>query len=50
LAHPELLEWMQRGKVFLHPSSYEGFGIVCIEALCSGAEVISFVKTYEQKH
>jgi glycosyltransferase involved in cell wall biosynthesis len=43
-SHPELLQWMQRGKVFLHPSSSEGFGIVCIEALCSGAEVISFVK------
>jgi len=44
LPHPEVLQWMQRGKVFLHPSSYEGFGVVCIEALCSGAEVISFVK------
>ncbi|HLG39840.1 MAG TPA: glycosyltransferase family 4 protein, partial [Chitinophagaceae bacterium] len=44
LPHPELLQWMQRAKVFLHTSSYEGFGIVCLEALCSGAEVISFVK------
>ena len=44
LPHPAVLQWMQRGKVFLHPSSYEGFGVVCIEALCSGAEVISFVK------
>jgi glycosyltransferase involved in cell wall biosynthesis len=44
LSHPEVMKWMQRAKVFLHPSSYEGFGIVCIEALCSGAEVISFVK------
>jgi glycosyltransferase involved in cell wall biosynthesis len=44
LSHPEVLQWMQRSKVFLHTSSYEGFGIVCIEALCAGAKVISFVK------
>lgn len=44
LPHPDVLQWMQRGKVFMHPSSYEGFGIVCIEALCAGAKVISFVK------
>ena len=44
LSHTHVLQWMQRGKVFLHPSSYEGFGVVCIEALCAGAEVISFVK------
>jgi len=44
LSHPDVLRWMQRGKVFLHPSSYEGFGIVCIEALYAGAHVISFVK------
>lgn len=44
LPHSDVLQWMQRGKVFLHTSSYEGFGIVCIEALCCGAEVISFVK------
>ena len=44
LPHPIALQWMQRGKVFLHPSCYEGFGIVCIEALCAGAEVISFVR------
>ena len=45
LAHSEVLKTMQRAKVFLHPSSYEGFGIVCLEALCSGAHVISFVKS-----
>ncbi|TMI90308.1 MAG: glycosyltransferase [Bacteroidetes bacterium] len=49
LSHPDVLQWMQRGKIFLHPSSYEGFGIVCIEALCSGAEVISFVKPMHTK-
>ena len=49
LSHPNVLQWMQRGKVFLHPSSYEGFGIVCIEALCAGAEVISFVRPMNKK-
>lgn len=44
LSRPEVLQWMQRSKVFLHTSSYEGFGIVCIEALCAGAKAISFVK------
>ena len=44
LSHPRVLEWMQRGKLFLHTSSYEGFGVVCIEALYARAKVISFVK------
>jgi len=40
--HKEVLQLMQRSKLFLHPSSYEGFGIVCLEALYAGAQVISF--------
>jgi glycosyltransferase involved in cell wall biosynthesis len=44
LAHAEVLQWMQRSKLFLHTSSYEGFGVVCIEALHAAAQVISFVK------
>ena len=44
LPHPDVLQWMQRGKVFLHPSSYEGFSIACLEALWSGADVLSFVR------
>jgi glycosyltransferase involved in cell wall biosynthesis len=44
LPHPEVLQWMQRANLFLHPSSYEGFGIVCLEALCAGCKVISFIK------
>jgi len=35
---------MQRSKVFLHPSAYEGFGAVCLEALYAGAQVLSFVQ------
>jgi glycosyltransferase involved in cell wall biosynthesis len=44
LPYSEVLQLMQRTKVFLHPSSYEGFGLVCLEALAAGASVISFVK------
>ncbi|MBA4168487.1 MAG: glycosyltransferase family 4 protein, partial [Chitinophagaceae bacterium] len=29
IAHAEVLQLMQSSKVFLHPSSYEGFGGVC---------------------
>jgi glycosyltransferase involved in cell wall biosynthesis len=43
-SHEDILDTMQRAKLFLHPSSYEGFGIVCIEALYAGAQVISFCK------
>ena len=42
--HAEALGLMQRAKVFLHTSDYEGFGIVCLEALYAGARVISFSK------
>ena len=44
LPYTDTLQWMQRAKVFLHTSSYEGFGVVMIEALYSGCHVISFVK------
>ena len=44
LPYNEVLKVMQRAKVFLHPSSYEGFGCVCLEALYAGAHVISFCK------
>jgi glycosyltransferase involved in cell wall biosynthesis len=48
LSHPEVLQLMQRTKLFLHPSSYEGFGVVCLEALYGGASVISFVKPMQK--
>jgi glycosyltransferase involved in cell wall biosynthesis len=48
LPHAEVLELMRRTKVFLHPSSYEGFGVVCIEALATGCHVISFCKPMKQ--
>ncbi len=40
----EAIKLMQGAKVFLHPSSYEGFSMACLEALYAGAQVISFVK------
>ena len=44
LPHNSVLELMQRAKIFVHPSVYEGFGVVCLEALHAGAQVVSFVK------
>jgi len=44
LPHATVLTMMQRAKVFLHPSNYEGFSTVCLEALYAGARVISFVQ------
>ncbi|MFD2873040.1 glycosyltransferase [Mucilaginibacter ximonensis] len=44
ISHAEMLVMMQQAKVFLHPSSYEGFGTVLLEALYAGAHVISFLK------
>lgn len=44
LPHGEVLAAMQRTKLFLHTSSYEGFGVACLEALYAGAHVISFSK------
>jgi glycosyltransferase involved in cell wall biosynthesis len=42
--HRHVLSLMQQSRIFLHPSSYEGFGVVCLEALYAGARVISFCK------
>jgi len=44
IPHNEVLELMQRTKIFLHTSNYEGFGTVCLEALYGGAHVVSFTK------
>jgi glycosyltransferase involved in cell wall biosynthesis len=40
--HGETLSLMQQSRLFLHPSSYEGFSGACLEALAAGAQVISF--------
>lgn len=40
----EVIRLMKRSRLLLHPSAYEGFGMVCLEALASGMQVISFAK------
>jgi glycosyltransferase involved in cell wall biosynthesis len=49
LPREQVLELMQRTKLLVHPSSYEGFSTVCLEALYAGARVISFTKPMNQK-
>jgi glycosyltransferase involved in cell wall biosynthesis len=44
LPNTELLGLMQQSKLFLHPSAYEGFSGVCLEALSMGMHVISFTQ------
>jgi glycosyltransferase involved in cell wall biosynthesis len=44
LNHSEILELMQKSKILVHPSSYEGFSTVCAEALYAGAQVVSYCK------
>jgi glycosyltransferase involved in cell wall biosynthesis len=42
--HKEVIGLMQRTKILLHPSSYEGYSGVCQEALSCGVQVISFCR------
>ena len=44
ISHEEVIAMMQRSKLLLHPSEYEGFSGVCQEALANGCDVISFCK------
>ena len=46
--HNEVLKLMQGSKILLHPSSYEGFSTVCLEALYAGMHVISFHKPMKE--
>ena len=48
LPHREVLQRMSRSKLFLHTSNYEGFGVVCIEALYAGCAVVSFLQPMQQ--
>ena len=42
--HASVLQLMQRSRIFLHTSIYEGYSTVCAEALFASAKVISFCK------
>jgi len=54
LEHDAVIALMQRAKIFLHPSAYEGYGVVMAEALYAGAHVVAFYKpmnnVYRQQH
>ena len=40
---------MKRSKIFLHTSNYEGFSAVCMEALYTGASVVSFCRAMQKE-
>ncbi|MEQ9412742.1 MAG: glycosyltransferase, partial [Cyclobacteriaceae bacterium] len=44
LPHADVLLEMQKSKILLHPSSYEGYSTACLEALYAGCHVVSFTK------
>ena len=44
LDHEKILEIMKETKILVHPSAYEGFGVVILEALYAGAQVVSYCK------
>ena len=44
IPHRSVLAMMQRSKILLHTSSDEGFGVVCLEALYAGAQVVTTVQ------
>lgn len=49
IPHRDVLKWMQKARVFLHPSSSEGYSTVCLEALYAGARVISFFDPIDKR-
>jgi len=49
LPHDIVLQKMKEASVLIHPSTYEGMGMVCLEALAAGCDVISFVKPLKQE-
>jgi len=54
LPHYKVLELMQRSKILLHPSSYEGFATVLTEGLYAGCQVVCFCQpmnaVFENQH
>lgn len=48
LPHEQVLQLMRQARIFIHPSRYEGFSTVCLEALQAGAHVISFCNPVEK--
>jgi len=50
LSRTEIFKLMQRSKIFVHPSIFEGSGYVFAEALVNGMNIVSFNVGYAQKH
>jgi glycosyltransferase involved in cell wall biosynthesis len=50
LNRTEIFSLMQRSKIFLHPSTFEGSGFVFAEALVNGMNIVSFNVGYAQNH
>lgn len=46
--HEQVISLMKRARILVHPSSYEGFPSVCLEALAAGAQVVSFFKPMDE--
>ena len=44
LDHDNILRVMGESKILVHPSAYEGFAVVFLEALYAGAQVVSYCK------
>jgi len=42
LSRTEIFKLMQRSKIFIHPSKFEGSGFVFAEALVNGMNIVSF--------
>jgi len=50
LNRKEIFKLMQRSKIFIHPSRFEGFGYVFAEALANGMNIVSFNVGAAQKN
>ncbi|NWG28604.1 MAG: glycosyltransferase family 4 protein [Ignavibacteriaceae bacterium] len=50
LSRTEIFKLMQRSKIFIHPSTFEGSGYVFAEALVNGMNIISYNVGYAQEN
>jgi glycosyltransferase involved in cell wall biosynthesis len=50
LNRKDIFKLMQRSKIFVHPSLFEGSGFVFAEALANGMNIVSFNVGYAQKN
>lgn len=48
IPHATVLSMMQKSKILLHPSEYEGYSSACLEALYAGCHVVSFTRAEER--